>query len=129
MTGCVARTRLVGSASSTASWTTCVPRTGWALEHGDAEVALQLCAGLRYYALYRFRDEVVSWGEAAIALPGATDHRAFAVAAGAVGEGLTARGELRHADGSPTDSGARRRILMTVTGYPDSGSPAWWPST
>jgi predicted ATPase/DNA-binding SARP family transcriptional activator len=70
----------------------------WAVEHKNADVALVLSSGLRYYALYRFRDEVVSWGEAAIALPDAVGHSQFAVACGAVAEGLTARGELRRAD-------------------------------
>jgi len=70
----------------------------WAVEHENADLALEMSSGLRYYALYRFRDEVVSWGEAAIALPDAMHHPLFAVACGAVAEGLTARGELRRAD-------------------------------
>ena len=70
----------------------------WAVERRNADLALVLSSGLRYYALYRFRDEVVSWGEAAIALPDAVGHPQFAVACGAVAEGLTARGELRCAD-------------------------------
>jgi predicted ATPase/DNA-binding SARP family transcriptional activator len=70
----------------------------WAVEHNNADLALVVSSGLRYYALYRFRDEVVSWGAAAIALPDAVGHSQFAVACGAVAEGLTARGELRCAD-------------------------------
>jgi ATP/maltotriose-dependent transcriptional regulator MalT len=56
-----------------------------------------MTSGLRYYALYRFRDEVVTWGEAAVELPGAEEHALFTLACGAVGEGLTARGELGRA--------------------------------
>jgi hypothetical protein len=70
----------------------------WAVEQNNVDLALTISGGLRYYALYRFRDEVVSWGEAAIVLPGAVHHRLFAVTCGAVAEGLTARGELRRAD-------------------------------
>ena len=81
----------------------------WAVEHKNADLALDMSSGLRYYALYRFRDEVVSWGEAAIALPDAVGHPLFAVACGAVAEGLTARGELRRADALAEQILARAR--------------------
>jgi predicted ATPase/DNA-binding SARP family transcriptional activator len=85
----------------------------WAVEHGDTDLALRITSGLRYYALYRFRDEVVSWGEAAIELPGAEHHALFALACGAVGEGLTARGELGRA------TALAERLLARATDLDD----------
>jgi predicted ATPase len=86
---------------------------------GDAGLALRLSAGLYYYVLYQFRDEVVSWGETALALPGAASHPAHPVVCGAVGEGLTLRGELDRARslaeralGAIDDPDDRRRLPM-----------------
>jgi predicted ATPase len=70
----------------------------WAVEQEDADLALRLSAGLYRYVLYQFRDEVVSWGETALELPGADTHPMFSAVCGAVGEGLTARGELSRAN-------------------------------
>ena len=67
------------------------------IEAGRADLALQLARGLRYYMLFRFRDEIVSWGEQAVALPDAVDEPLFAEVCGAVGEGLTVRGEMLRA--------------------------------
>ncbi|NED94661.1 hypothetical protein G1H11_04990 [Phytoactinopolyspora alkaliphila] len=74
-------------------------RTGhrWAVEQQDADLALRLSAGLYHYALYQFHDEVVTWGETALTLPGADLHARYTAVCGAVGEGLTLRGELRSA--------------------------------
>ena len=69
----------------------------WALEETDVDLALRLSAALYQYVLYRFSDEVVSWGETALALPGAESHPLFSTVCGAVGEGLTLRGDLRRA--------------------------------
>ena len=69
----------------------------WMIAHARVDLALPLCRGLRYYMLFRFRDEVVSWGEASLDLPGAEQHPLYAEVCGAVGEGLTARGQLGHA--------------------------------
>ena len=66
----------------------------WLLHAGQADLALRLARGLRYYMLFRFRDEVVAWGEASLELTGAEQHPLFAEVCGAVGEGLTARGEM-----------------------------------
>ena len=66
----------------------------WMLRAGQADLALRLARGLRYYMLFRFRDEVVAWGEASLDLPGVEQHPLFAEVCGAVGEGLTARGEM-----------------------------------
>ncbi len=66
----------------------------WMLRAGQVDLALRLARGLRYYMLYRFRDEVVAWGEASLDLSGAERHPLFAEVSGAVGEGLTARGEM-----------------------------------
>jgi predicted ATPase/DNA-binding SARP family transcriptional activator len=69
----------------------------WAVEQNDVGLALRLSAGLYQYVLYRFHDEVVSWGETALALPGAEAHPLFSTVSGGVGEGLTLRGDLRRA--------------------------------
>ena len=61
---------------------------------GQADLALRLARGLRYYMLFRFRDEVVAWGEASLDLSGVEQHPLFAEVCGGVGEGLTARGEM-----------------------------------
>jgi predicted ATPase/DNA-binding SARP family transcriptional activator len=67
------------------------------VETARPDVALQLSRGLRYYMLFRYRDEVVSWGESSLDLPGATEHPLFAEVCGAVGEGVTVRGEMARA--------------------------------
>jgi predicted ATPase/DNA-binding SARP family transcriptional activator len=69
----------------------------WAIGETDVDLALRLSAALYQYVLYRFSDEVVSWGETALALPGAETHPLFSTVCGAVGEGLTLRGDLRRA--------------------------------
>ena len=66
----------------------------WMIRAGQSDLALRLARGLRYYMLFRFRDEVVAWGEAALDLPAVEQHPLFAEVCGAVGEGLTARGEM-----------------------------------
>ncbi|WP_203781917.1 BTAD domain-containing putative transcriptional regulator [Paractinoplanes rishiriensis] len=66
----------------------------WAVGRADADLALRLSAGLYYYVLYQFRDEVVSWGETALSLPGAAGHPAYPAVCGTVGEGRTLRGDL-----------------------------------
>jgi predicted ATPase/DNA-binding SARP family transcriptional activator len=88
-----------------AAWVTVVDRElgnlraahQWSVRTGQAELALRLSRGLHYYMLFRFRDEVVSWGQVALELPGAEQHPLFAEVCGAVGEGLTARGEMGRA--------------------------------
>ena len=90
-----------------ADWVTIVDRElgnlraaqQWLIETARVELALRLSRGLHYYMLFRFRDEVVSWGQVALELPGADQHPLFAEVCGAVGEGLTARGEMDLASG------------------------------
>jgi hypothetical protein len=65
----------------------------WAVELGDADLALRLSDGLYYYVLGQFRDEVVSRGATALELPDAHTRQRFSAVCGAVGEGLTLRGE------------------------------------
>lgn len=69
----------------------------WAVEQDDADLALRLSAALYNYVVYQFRDEVVSWGETALELSHADTHPRFSAVCGAVGEGLTLRGELPRA--------------------------------
>ena len=71
-----------------------VPPIDGCSSEAQVDLALRLSRGLRYYMLFRFRDEVVAWGEATLELPGAEQHPLFAEVCGAVGEGLTARGEM-----------------------------------
>jgi tetratricopeptide (TPR) repeat protein len=96
----------------------------WLVRTAQVELALRLCRGLHYYMLFRFRDEVVSWGRVVIELPGAEEHPLFAEVCSAVGEGLTARGEmelaralsdraLTHVDG-PDD--VRRMFGLRLSG-------------
>jgi predicted ATPase/DNA-binding SARP family transcriptional activator len=66
----------------------------WLIRTARVELALRLSRGLHYYMLFRFRDEVVSWGQVTLDLRDAEQHPLFAEVCGAVGEGLTARGEL-----------------------------------
>ena len=96
----------------------------WMLRAGDAGLALRLARGLRYYMLFRFRDEVVAWGEASLHLPAVEQHPLFAEVCGAVGEGLTARGEMAAALSLATSAlnqlndpdDARRMYLLRVVG-------------
>jgi tetratricopeptide (TPR) repeat protein len=69
----------------------------WAVEQDDAGLALRLSAALYTYVVYQFRDEVVSWGETALELSAAEAHPRFSAVCGAVGEGLTLRGEIPRA--------------------------------
>ncbi|MEV4414799.1 BTAD domain-containing putative transcriptional regulator [Catellatospora sp. NPDC049609] len=69
----------------------------WAVDRRDTGVAMRISAGLYHYVVYRFHDEVVSWGETVLALPGADSHPLYPVVCGAVGEGLTLRGDQRRA--------------------------------
>lgn len=69
----------------------------WAVERRDADLAMRVSAGLYHYVVYRFHDEVVSWGETVLGLPDAATHPLYPVVCGAVGEGLTLRGDQRRA--------------------------------
>ncbi|KAB2350251.1 AfsR/SARP family transcriptional regulator [Actinomadura rudentiformis] len=69
----------------------------WAVEHKDTGLALRLSTGLHTYSIRQLQDEVVSWGETALQLPGADTHPLYPLVCGAVGEGLTLRGELERA--------------------------------
>jgi predicted ATPase len=69
----------------------------WMVDEARADLAMQLSRGLRYYMLFRFRDEVVAWGEASLDLASAERHPLFVEVCGAVGEGLTTRGEMEAA--------------------------------
>ncbi len=85
-----------------AAWVTIVDRElgnlraahQWVVRTAQVELALRLSRALHYYMLFRFRDEVVSWGQVALELPAAEQHPLCAEVSGAVGEGLTARGEM-----------------------------------
>jgi predicted ATPase/DNA-binding SARP family transcriptional activator len=96
----------------------------WLVGEPEPDAALRLSRGLRYCMLFRFRDEVVAWGEACLALPGAEQHPLFAEVCGAVGEGLTARGEMEPAlavasrglAGLTEEDDVRRMYALRVAG-------------
>lgn len=69
----------------------------WAVDRRDTDLAMRISAGLYHYVVYRFHDEVVSWGETVLGLPDAETHPLYPVVCGAVGEGLTLRGDQRRA--------------------------------
>ncbi|WP_203755728.1 AfsR/SARP family transcriptional regulator [Catellatospora bangladeshensis] len=69
----------------------------WAVDRHDTDVAMRISAGLYHYVVYRFHDEVVSWGETVLGLPDAQRHPLHPVVCGAVAEGLTLRGDQRRA--------------------------------
>lgn len=69
----------------------------WAVDRRDTDLAMRISAGLYHYVVYRFHDEVVSWGETVLGLPDADTHPLYPVVCGAVGEGLTLRGDQRRA--------------------------------
>jgi predicted ATPase/DNA-binding SARP family transcriptional activator len=104
-----------------AEWVTIVDRElgnlraahHWSVQSARVELALRLCCGLHYYMLFRYRDEVVSWGQVTLDLRGADQHPLFAEVCGAVGEGLTARGEMDLA------AGLAGRALTDVSGPDD----------
>ena len=69
----------------------------WAVEDGDAELALRLAAALHSFAVWRLRDEVVDWTEEAAELPTAAGHRLQPTAWGGASRGHSTRGELARA--------------------------------
>ena len=100
------------------------------IRSAQVELALRLSRGLRYYMLFRFRDEVVSWGQATLDLRGADRHPLFAEVCGAVGEGLTARGEMAWRAQPRRPCAEPRSMDPTTYGAcSGSGSAGWSPST
>lgn len=71
----------------------------WLVEAGDVDGALRIPVALGDYLLYRLRDEMVTWTERALQLPGAQDHPAYPGALATVALGATNRGELERARG------------------------------
>ncbi|WP_162240336.1 BTAD domain-containing putative transcriptional regulator [Nocardia arizonensis] len=69
----------------------------WAVGRRDTDLTLRISAGLYHYALYQFPDEVISWGETALRLPGADSHPLYTVVCAAVAEGFTFRGAHQRA--------------------------------
>ena len=69
----------------------------WSLEHGDADVALRLVAGMREYAFRRMRAEITSWADAALTVPGAPDHGRYPLVVAIAGYGRFVRGDLEGA--------------------------------
>ena len=47
----------------------------WLIRTAHVELALRLSLGLHYYMLFRFRDEVVSWGQEPSSFPARTSTR------------------------------------------------------
>lgn len=66
----------------------------WAVDAGDAGLALRLSASLSYYGDWWLIDEIPRWAEEAAALPGVAGHRLLPWAYGAAARGAGNRGEL-----------------------------------
>ena len=69
----------------------------WGIAEREVDLVLSTVHSLFRYALFRSNDEIFAWSEAAIELPGATDHHLFAATCGGAGWGATLRGDLARA--------------------------------
>lgn len=69
----------------------------WFVATGEVDGALRMPVALRDYILPRLRDEMVTWTERALELPGAHDHPAYPMALATAARGMTRRGELDRA--------------------------------
>ena len=69
----------------------------WGIAERETDLALATTHALFRYALFRSREEVFRWAEAALELPDATTHRLFAPTCGAAGWGAALRGDLTRA--------------------------------
>jgi predicted ATPase/DNA-binding SARP family transcriptional activator len=65
----------------------------WAMATHDIDIALRLSTALFRYGLWRLRDEVMRWAEAAVDLPGADQHHLWPRACGVAGWGCGLRGQ------------------------------------
>jgi predicted ATPase/DNA-binding SARP family transcriptional activator len=68
----------------------------WALEQGEADVALRLVAALREYAFRRMRSEIIAWAEETIARA-VSDHPRAPVVIAVAAYGRFVRGDLEGA--------------------------------
>ncbi len=66
----------------------------WAMDAGDADLALRLSAPLGFYADLWLVDEIHTWAEEAAGLPDATGHRLLPLALGTAARGAGNRGQL-----------------------------------
>lgn len=71
----------------------------WLLAIGDIDGALRLPTALCDYVILRLRDEMLTWTEQAVQLPGAADHPLYPTALAIAAMGATHRGELERARG------------------------------
>ena len=69
----------------------------WLVATGDVDGALRLPVALRDYVGHQQRDEMVTWTERALRLPGARSHPAYPAALATAARGATRRGELDRA--------------------------------
>lgn len=65
-----------------------------AVAAGDVDSALRIVIGVREYAWRRIRYEHLTWADATVALPGASEHELYPVLLGVVAYGHFVRGEL-----------------------------------
>ncbi|MBW3602939.1 MAG: winged helix-turn-helix domain-containing protein [Actinobacteria bacterium] len=91
----------------------------WAVEQGDADLALRLAAALHIFAFYRLRDEVFVWTEQAAQLRAAAGHRLAPTAWGVAALGATNRGELIR---------ARTLAERALAAAPDPTAPGLYPA-
>lgn len=95
----------------------------WGMEQGDPDLSLRLVAALFRYALWRLRDEVFRWAEAAVGLQDATAHPLFPTVCGMAGWGCGLRGERARAGAfaraglEAAPDGRRRVAPLEVQGH------------
>ena len=78
-------------------WDNLRAATTWAIDAGEKDLALSIVAALFRYALFRNRDELFRWADAALGLPDAASHPLFVVVCGVAGWGAALRGDLARA--------------------------------
>ena len=89
----------------------------WLVATGDVDGALRLPVALRDYIGHQQRDEMMTWTERALRLPGARAHPAYPAALATAARGATRRGEL--------DRARRYAEAALAEAEPDSLTPIW----
>ena len=89
----------------------------WLVEAGDVDGALRLPVALRDYIGHRQRDEMVTWVERALELPGAPEHAAYPAALATCARGAARRGDL--------DQGRRYAEATLERAEPTSLAATW----
>ncbi len=89
----------------------------WLVATGDVDGALRLPVALRDYIGHQQRDEMITWTERALRLPGAQAHPSYPAALATAARGATRRGEL--------DRSRRYAETALAEAEPDSLTAIW----